>query len=286
MANEPAQTVDEVELPDPSEILAMDGEQEAEVAKPTEPEKPAEVTEEKPKEEPKPDESGTEEKPKEGEEQKPKEGEEPKPDEHVEDDEKERAQRGYSERRQLKQKVTTALSTNPEYTPQTEGELVEQGVDPALAGIEALRQQVQLDKIVNDLTDLNASMNADSNAILRDFPVFDPSKKGTYDEKFARQVENLYKKYSNYQMDEKGGYITRADVPLYEFYAFAAQARGSGTSQGQVQGQKAAENMLSAAEEPSSAPAPKKGGNDSEDDLFLAGLKGEKGTYSYKTATK
>lgn len=300
MAKAQPNTVDEVELPDNAEILAELNADEEKLTptekkpaeekpeeKPAEAEKPAEG--EKPEEKPKPEEKEgeEEEKPKEGEEAKPAEEEKPEEEEpEPEDSDKEIAQRGYAERRQLKEKVTAGLSERPEFTPQTAEELEADGMDPALAGIEALRQEVRRDQIINELTELNASVNTDANNVLRNHPVYDPANKDSYDEKFAKKVESLYKKYAHFEMDETNTFITRADIPLAEFFAFAAESRGTGSVKAEVEGQKAAEKMLAASEEPSSAPEPPKSktGEDSEDELWLAGLKGKKGTYASETA--
>lgn len=290
-----ASTVDDVELPDSDEILndmKADEQSRAEAEKtPKVEEKPVvKSTEEESTEEKKTDESKDDEKKETDEETEEKKEPESKEDEETEEkseeteesgDEKEVAQRGYAERRQLKEKVTKGLADRPEYIPQSAEELEEAGMDPALAGIEALRQEVRRDQIINELTELNASVNTDANGVLREFPVYDPNSKD-YDEKFAKDVEQLYRKYANFEMDPTGSYITRADIPLGEFFRFAAQSRGTGSQQAEIQGQKAAEKMLAATDEPSSAPetTTKSGSDSGEDDLWLAGLRGEKGTYA------
>lgn len=295
MAKEPATTVDEVELPDASEILSEMNADEGKTSKPVEkpaettpetkpadPEKPAEKTEPE-KEDPKKEEKLDPEK---SPEEKLKADPEEKPTEETPEPEPEKAQnqRGYAERRQLKEKVTAGLADQPGYTPQTSEELEATGMDPALAGIEALRQEVRRDQIVNELTELNSSVNTDANTVLREHPVYDPKSKD-YDEKFAKQVEERYKQYAHFEMDPTNSFIVRADIPLGEFFSFAAQSRGTGSTQAEVQGQKAAEQMLSSAEEPSSAPEPSKSsGSETEDDLWLAGLQGKKGTYATESA--
>ena len=295
-------TVDEVELPDPAELLtemeaddaAKEAAEKAEEAKPvpSEEAKPAEG------EKPKPDEAKPEPKPAEAEPAKPKEGEEPDAEQvakELADKEaekeaeaeltpEERNARGYATRREIKGRVTEDLEKQPAYTPQTPEEIVEEkGVSPELAAVEALAQQVRRDQIINELTDLNATFNADANRVLRDFPVFDPGTKTKpnplYDEGFAKQTEDLYAQASGLKFDESKSYIVQASLPLYRFYEFAAAARGSGTKQGTVEGQKATEQMLSAAEDlgTEAAPVTKK---DEEGDSFLAGLSGKAGTYA------
>lgn len=186
-------------------------------------------------------------------------------------DEKERNRRGFADRTRIKNDVTRDIG--PQVPTQTAEELVGEGMDPAMAEVEALRQEVQRDKVISSITELNSSLNTDANQILRDFPVFDENNKKDYDGKFAKDVEAQYKKYSGYTTDQTGAYVLNANFPLYEFYAWAAGLRGSGTKAGAVQGQKQAEQMIAAAETPASTGPVEKPTTD--DDNFLKGLKGE-----------
>jgi len=272
-----ATSVDEVALPDPQEILDEDKkateaedsqESQSQGDKADNLEKGAEDSEAK--SEAKAD----------GENQEDKQTDEQQTDseEVVEEDPAERARRGYADRHRMKEKVTQALATQPEYTPQTAEELEAEGKDPALAQVEALRQSVELDRIVNQLTELNATVNSDANAVLRDFPIFDPQSKD-YDKQFTESVANLYMEISNFQVDEKNGIIVNASYPLYKFYEAFAGARSSGMKLAAVEGQKAAEQQLSASETPSSegeATKPTK----EDSDPFLAGLMGKASNYA------
>jgi len=248
MADEatPATSVDEVAIPDEAELNAVDPKE----------------TDTPPAEEPKGDETEEGEQPPEKE--TPEEAEEETPV-----DPKERNRRGYAERTKLKSQVSEALA--PQLQQQTAEQLVEQGVDPALAEIEALKQDIEHERFINQVTELNSGLNTDANNVMRDFPVFDEKSK-QYDAAFTEKVEKLYKEAAGFKLDPTGQFVLSANLSLYDFYQQMAEFRGSGVKQGAVEGQKAAEKMLASAESPTStAPAGKE-----EDDPFLAGLTGKR----------
>lgn len=178
------------------------------------------------------------------------------------------AKQSFQERSRLRGEVASTLDSIGK--PQTTEDLVAQGVDPALAEVEALKQDIQRKEVINYVADLNSSLNVDANNLVRDFPVFDPES-SEYDEKFSTKVENLYKA-RGFKTDPSGKFVIEAG-PLYEFYAAFAEARGTGAKAGVVSGQKAAEKMLAAADTPSSA-APAASGNSGDENPFLKGLKG------------
>jgi len=273
MADKP-QTVDEIEMPDITDDVLNEGK---ETAIPD-----TGVVVDEPVVEEKAEESEQQEEPE------PPVTEEPKAaDKAVEVPPAEPADevrtRGIKERLAVKRQVTESLAKQPEFTPQTADDLAATGMEPALAGVEALRQEVRRDQIVNELTDLNASINSDANRTLREFPVFDPAS-DQYDKAFEKQVADLYKQYAHFEMDTSGSYITRADIPMYEFFASYGAARGAGSKRGQLDGAKAADKMASAAEDASTASvaSTKTNRTKTEDELFEEGLSGKSGTYASK----
>ena len=57
------------------------------------------------------------------------------------------------------------------YEPQTAEELIEQGMDPAMARVESLEQGQKMDKFNAHVTDLNANLNVESLQVMADFPL-------------------------------------------------------------------------------------------------------------------
>lgn len=155
-----------------------------------------------------------------------------------------------NENRELKRKLESKLSE--EYQPVTPEDLVEQGYDETTAQVEALRQQMEIDKFSASVTRLNTDLNTDAVQVIAEYPVFDPAS-SEYDEKFADTVQNMYRQASELQFDKSGEYVVSAKVPLYDFYKQMAEIRGSQRSSGQIEGQKNAERMLASVDAPSSA---------------------------------
>lgn len=155
------------------------------------------------------------------------------------------------------------------YEPQSAEELIEQGMDPALAKVEALEQGQKMDKFNAHVTDLNANLNVESLQVMADFPIFNPDAP-EYDKALAETAKNAYQRAAQIQVDPNTGLVVQANVLPYEIYKAIADARTSGTQQGAAKGQKAAEKMLASADTPSSS-APKQ----PKEDPFLKGLTGK-----------
>ncbi len=154
------------------------------------------------------------------------------------------------------------------YEPQTAEELIEQGMDPAMARVESLEQGQKMDKFNAHVTDLNANLNVESLQVMADFPIFNPDAP-EYDKTLAETAKNVYQRAAQIQTDPNTGLVVQANVLPYEIYKAIADARTSGANQGAAKGQKAAEKMLASADTPSSS-APKQ----PKEDPFLKGLTG------------
>jgi hypothetical protein len=179
------------------------------------------------------------------------------------------AKNSFQERARLRSDVAQTLDSIAK--PQTTEDLVAQGVDPALAEVEALKQDLNRKEVINYVADLNASLNSDASNLMRDYPVF-KADSPEYDEQFDKEVEGLYKRMGGFKTDPSGRFVIQA-APLYDFYAAFAKARGSGAKAGVVKGQKAAEKMLAAADTPSSG-SPQAASGSTDENPFLKGLKG------------
>lgn len=173
-----------------------------------------------------------------------------------------------SKRNEIRKEIADDLAKS--YRTETVEELEEQGLSPEEAEKEILRQENEMLKFNAHVADLNNTLNIEALQVMQDFPVFDPDS-SSYDKDLATRVRGLYERAAQTQIDEKTGLVISSNLPPYEFYkAFAETHQSSGEKsrvQGQIDGQKAADKELAAAEVPSST-APKT----QKQDPFLKGL--------------
>lgn len=172
-----------------------------------------------------------------------------------------------AKRNELRDEVTRINSEV--YAPQSPEELVEQGMDPAMARVEALEQRTAMAEFNAHVTDLNANLNIEALQVMADFPVFNPDAP-EYDKSLAERARAMYEKAADIKTDSQTGLIVEAKALPYEIYKTVAEIAQSGTQKGTIKGQQAADKNLAAADPVSvSAPAQPK------EDLFLKGLTGE-----------
>jgi hypothetical protein len=190
--------------------------------------------------------------------QKPEDGDQNKPDDQKADEnqlspeeqreqQRARAQQEYQNRQRRRTQVANQL--DQDYGPKTEEELLDQGLDPADAKVEALRQEMAYKEQRTHIAELNAGMQAEAVNAINDFGVFNP-KSSDYDEEYTRQVEEAYRVAARLQVDEKSGIILNAEVPLYDFYQQMSNIYSRGASKGAQQGQAEMQAMLSRTENP------------------------------------
>lgn len=204
-------------------------------------------------EEPKTDEPNAEES-----EEKVAEGESPEePAQPSEDDEAakkarnaEMAKRRIDDKKKLQRQFAEAVDTN--YAPKTKDEFVEEGFDEHKAEIEALRQEVQFDKTRTYLAELNSGLKVDAQQVLSDFSIFD-EKSPDYDAEFAQKTQERYERIARLEktkLDDGSEIVTRAEEPLYDFFAEEVANYNRGKEQGQTAGQKDTLKMMSRSESP------------------------------------
>lgn len=152
------------------------------------------------------------------------------------------------------------------YAPQTAEELVAEGMEPAMARVEALEQKAAMSEFNAHVADLNANLNVEALQVMSDFPVFNPDAP-EYDKSLAERARRVYEKAAAIETDDKTGLIVNAQVLPYEIYKEFAEAAQAGKQAGAVKGQIAAEKNL-AAVDPISSAAPAQ----PKEDLFLKGL--------------
>jgi len=216
------------------------------------------------------------------EDQKPEEAEAEADGEESEEDKAERAKGAEARKQALQTEIRELVSKRNElraeveqqnakvYRVETAEELAEQGLSEEEAANEILRQEMEMREFNLHVADLNANLNIESLQVMQDFPVFDPDS-SQYDKDLSARVRALYEKAAQPQVDKRTGLVLKSNLAPYEFYkAFADTHISSGAKsrvEGKIEGQKAADKQLAAAETPSST-APRT----AKEDPFLKGL--------------
>lgn len=175
--------------------------------------------------------------------------------EQSKEEQRQRAYAAYQERQRTKQAVAQQIDQT--YGPKSEQELVDEGLDPQAAQIEALRQEMYYSQQRTQIAELNAGMQAEAVQVTADFPVFNPNSPD-YDPEFATMVEQSYKQAARLQTDESG-IVINAEVPLYDHYQQMYNIYNRATSRGQQQGQQEYQQMLTRTENPGGSSSTSKG---------------------------
>jgi hypothetical protein len=179
-----------------------------------------------------------------------------------------------NQRNTIRQEVEQLTATI--YRPQTADEIMEEtGQTPADARITAMEQREELRSYQNTVAEQQFVISSESQRVINDYPMFNPNS-DNFQPAIATQAAQLLEsnlirdpnvpEYLNGQPTGKG-IVVGAHVSPYQLYKTIADAQALGSTQGQVNGQRAAEQMSAAADPASSAPpkAPK-------EDPFLVGL--------------
>jgi hypothetical protein len=179
-----------------------------------------------------------------------------------------RAQQEFQNRQRTRQQVAQQLDQG--YGPRSEEDLIEQGMEPQQASVEALRQEMAYKEQRAFVAELNANMQSDAVNASNDFPVFNPNSKD-FDPDFTAEVDVLYRQAARLQtvqtgVDQSGKpieVITNAEVPLYDFYQRMAKVYSQGTTKGAQVGQQEMQQMISRTENPGGSSSTS--GNSSDD---------------------
>lgn len=169
-----------------------------------------------------------------------------------------------AQKNQLRQEVTNANAQV--YQPQTAEELVNEGIDPLDARMQAMEQRAQMAEYNTYVADLKSNLDIQSLQVMSDYPVFNPNAP-EYNDNLAKLAANAYLSAAQPQTDPRTGMITQANVLPYDIYKSFASAHASGAQNGQVKAQRSVEKMMAAVDTPSSS-APKQ----EKSDPFLIGL--------------
>lgn len=168
---------------------------------------------------------------------------------------------------QLLQEIAVANSKFYKASTPEEIMAADPEIDPAMARVQALEEQRQMDQYNQYVTDLNTSLDIDSNQVLLDNPIFD-EKSTEYAPHLADLARQTYVEVAQVKTDPNTGAVVQASVMPSTVYKAIADAYKAGSQAGKVSGRKAATKTLAATETPS-ASAPTR----TKEDPFLAGLR-------------
>lgn len=166
------------------------------------------------------------------------------------DERKLQAQRAYQERQRTRQQLEQQLDQT--YGPKTEEDLIEEGMKPEQAQIQALREEIAYRDQKAQIAQLNADMTHDSAILLQEIPVFNPNHPD-YDPEFTEQVDRAYLRDARLEsttLPDGRQIVLRADVPLYDYYKEKYDIYNRGATKGNKQAQSEALHMLSRTENP------------------------------------
>lgn len=133
------------------------------------------------------------------------------------------------------------------YGPKTEQELIEEGMKPEQASVEALRQEIAYRDQRAAIAELNAGMQTEAVNALNDFSIFNPDSPD-YDEEYTKMVQSNYARDSRLQTEN--GIIMHAELPLYDYYQQAANLYTRAAAAGRQSSQADVQQMMSRAENP------------------------------------
>lgn len=215
--------------------------------------------------------------------EKPAEGEQvEEPAEPSDDDEAakkaknaEMAKRRIEDKKKLQQQFAQAVDNN--YEPKTKEEFIDEGLDETKAEVEALRQEMQFDKTRTYLAELNSGLKVDAQQVFNDFPVLNPDSP-EYDADFAAKTEARYARIARLEkvkLNDGSEIVTRAEEPLYDFFAEEVDNYNRGKAQGQSTGEANTLKMLSRSESPQNNSKPNT--DKSADDMTIEEMEAKYG---------
>lgn len=156
-------------------------------------------------------------------------------------------------RNSIREQVTKDNSET--YQPATEEDLVKEGMEPAEAKVEALRQEIEMREFNNQVAEAQLTIESESNRVLSDFAWANPDS-DSFNEQLATEAGQLLE--SNLIVDPNTGQVIGSNISPYQLYKTLDRAAGISSTDGRLKAQKDTEKMLAAADTSSStAPAKK-----------------------------
>lgn len=143
------------------------------------------------------------------------------------------------------------------YAPQTVEELVDEGLTPEMAEVRALKQELELQAYNNRVVEAQTALSEESAQVMQDFPIFNPDSPEFDADIAAAAAQSLQ---ASLIQDPNTGQIIGSHLSPYQIYKPIYDAYRKSRLEGQLKGQKATAQMLSAVDAtPSATPKePKK----------------------------
>lgn len=180
---------------------------------------------------------------------------------------KERLDRLKSQETQVATEQELLNEVNPEtgenYSPQ-EAERIARA-----QSLESQQQSVSQERYELEVRQNQVTLADEANQALKDFPMFDPSSE-TYNKGLAAQVDQLLGQ--NLIFEEGTNRVIGSHISPHFLYKTIADSINIGATQGQLKGQKAAQNMMASADVAPGAAQPK-----TKEDPMIEAFKQEAG---------
>lgn len=156
-------------------------------------------------------------------------------------------------RNALKKEV--AEKNSEVYQPATEKELVEQGMDPVEAKLEAFKQEQAVRDYNDQVAEAQLTLESESDRVLRDFAWANPDNE-SFNKELAEEAAELLG--ANLVVDKNTGQVVGSNISPYQLYKTLDRAAAATTTKGRLEGQKDTEAMLANADAGASASPAKK----------------------------
>lgn len=148
-----------------------------------------------------------------------------------------------AQRNQLKAQVEAI--NHQVYEAQTPEELVQAGMSETDARLEALQQSLMLKDYNERVAEAQLTIETEAQRVQTEWPIFNPDS-DSYNEELAQGAAQILA--DNLVFDQNSGQIIGSNISPYQLYQTIARAHEISSAQGQIQGQKSAEEMAANAD--------------------------------------
>lgn len=131
------------------------------------------------------------------------------------------------------------------YQPQTTEELMDEGLSPEMAEVRNLKQQLEVQNYNNQVVERVTALDNQSAQVISDHPIFNPDSPD-YQEDLAQSAAATLA--NSLIRDPNTGQIVGSHLTPQQIYKPIADAYEKSRRQGQIQGQKATEQMLASVD--------------------------------------
>lgn len=137
----------------------------------------------------------------------------------------------------------------------TEQDYIDGGYDPTEAKLNALEAKIQRNEAVEQITYLNSTFDTDMVRIAHEYPQLDP-RSPEYNEALTEKLFNQFDQDNGTEYSD--GIVLRADKTPYQYIKDKMDLIGIASQKAKVQAQRDVEQMVAAAETPTSTAPPAK----------------------------